>query len=49
MDIHDIIDLLYHEHVLEGIGFLFGFRLLWQLFFEQGIVPLITLFITSVC
>jgi len=49
MDFKNIFELIHFEFVLEGLGVLFGFRLLWQLFFNQGILPLISLFITTIC
>ena len=49
MDFKEIFELIHFELVIEGLGVLFGFHLLWQLFLNQGILPLISLFITSIC
>ena len=49
MDFKDICEQLQYEDLLEGLGVAFGLALLWQLFFQQGIHSLITLFITTIC
>ncbi len=49
MGFKNIIETIHFDLVLEGIGAIFGFGLLWQLFFRQGLQPLVTLFITTIC
>lgn len=48
MDLENIIETIHFEFVLEGIGTIFGFGLLWQLFFQQGISSLLALFISTI-
>ncbi len=49
MNLKEIIEQIQFELVLEGLGVVFGFYLLGQLIFHQGIHSLITLFITTIC
>lgn len=49
MDIENVFETIHFELVLEGIGAIFGFGLLWQFFFRQGLYSLLELFITTIC
>lgn len=49
MDFKDIFEQIQFELILEGLGAIFGFFILWQLFFSQEFHTLLTLFITSIC
>ena len=49
MDFENIFEQINFDLVLEGLGTIFGFGLLWWLFFHQGLPSLITLFITTIC
>ena len=49
MEFENIIETIEFELILEGIGTTFGFGLLWQLFFHDGLPNLLTLFITTIC
>ncbi len=47
MDFEHILETIQFDFVLEGIGFLFGLLLLWQLFFQQKLSTLLTLFLMT--
>lgn len=49
MDFKNIIESINFELVLEGVGAIFGFWLLWQLFFRQSLHMLLSLYITTIC
>lgn len=49
MDLENILETINFELVLEGVGAVFGFGLLWQLFFKQGLHTLLLLFVTTIC
>lgn len=49
MEFKDIIETIEFELVLEGIGTILGFQLLWQFFFHNNLHTLLTLFITTIC
>lgn len=49
MDFENIIETINFELVLEGIGAIFAAGLLWNLFFQQGLFRLLSLFITTIC
>lgn len=49
MDFENVIETINFELVLEGVGTIFGFGLLWQLFFHQELHTLLSLFITTIC
>lgn len=50
MDFENIFETIHFELVLEGIGTIFGFHLLWQLFFHsEELRVLLSSFITTIC
>ena len=49
MNFEELIEQIQFELILEGIGVIFGFYLLWQLFFDSTIQSLMSLFITTIC
>lgn len=50
MDFEDLFEMINFELVLEGIGMIFGFYLLWKVFFHsEAFKLLLSSFITSVC
>lgn len=48
MDFENLIETIHFELVLEGIGTLFGFGLLWQFFLQKELSSLISLFIHTI-
>lgn len=49
MDFNDFMEIIHFDFLLESLGFLFGFHLLYQLFFQKGLYTFISLFITTIC
>lgn len=49
MEFNNLIESIEFELVLEGIGCIFGFALLWQFFFQDKLQILLIHFITSIC
>lgn len=49
MDFENILEQINFDLVLEGIGTIFSFGLLWWIFLGQGFSSLVTFFITSIC
>ena len=49
MDFENIIETINFELVLEGLGTIFGVGLLWKLFFQQGLLPFLSLFLSTIC
>lgn len=49
MDFENVFETIHFELVLEGIGAIFGFGLLWQFLFQQGLHNLLALFIATIC
>lgn len=41
MEFKDIIEFMTLEHVLEGLGLVFGVGILWEIFFNGGINTLL--------
>lgn len=46
MEFKDIIEFMTIEHVLEGIGVIVGFGLLWEMFFGGGINGLLQILLS---
>lgn len=49
MEFKELLETINFDLVLEGIGTIFGFGLLWKLFVGNDIRQLLELFITSIC
>lgn len=49
MEFKELFEMITLDVVLEGIGMVFGFGLLWKLFLGGGINSLMELFIAAVC
>ena len=46
MDLREIIEFMTLEHVLEGLGLVFGVGLLWNFFFNGGINTLLEILLS---
>ena len=49
MDLKHIFEHIQFELLLEGLGGIFGFHILWQLLFNQKLQALLSSFITTIC
>lgn len=49
MYFENIIETFIFDLVLEGIGTIFAFGLLWHFLFQNGLQMILILFITSIC
>ena len=49
MDLNNLFETISFDFVLEGIGILFAFKLLWQFLFLQGLHDLLIYLITTLC
>ena len=49
MDFDTIIEITYFDLVLEGLGVIFGFHLLWNFLFQDTLPYLLSLFIHTIC
>lgn len=49
MDLDTIIEIIHFDLILEGLGTIFGFRILWQLLFHDTLPYLLSLFIDTIC
>ncbi len=49
MNLKDFFEHIQFDLVLEGIGTIFAFALLWNILFKESISQLFELFIYSIC
>lgn len=49
MDLDTIIEIINFDIVLEGLGIIFGFGLLWQFLFQDTLPYMLSLFIHTIC